>query len=133
MAQALVPVEVLAPATREQAEKAASLLLTLQNLEKELAALLKDWVRENGPIIVGDMTYGPIQVQSYNLDPKLTTETLWEAGLDRDEIWSLLSITKTNLEKGLRKLRRKDLIDLTLSTGTAKVSEKIEFQKLKLQ
>ena len=34
MAQALVPVEVLAPATREQAEKAATLLLTLQNLER---------------------------------------------------------------------------------------------------
>jgi hypothetical protein len=52
MAQALAPIEVLAPATREQAEKAASMLLTMQNLEKELAVRLKEWVREHGPVQV---------------------------------------------------------------------------------
>jgi hypothetical protein len=132
MSQALAPAEVLAPATRDQAEKAASLLLTLQKMEKELASRLKEWVKENGPLQVGDLVYGPNQVISYDLDPQLVTMTLLEAGLNREEVWPLLSISKTNLEKGLRRLRRNDLIDLALSTGTTKVSERVEFQKLKV-
>ena len=129
MAQALVPVEVLAPATREQAEKAASLLLTLQNLEKELASRLKEWVREHGPVQVGDMVYGTSRMVSYDLDPEQVTAVLLEAGLAREEVWPLLSITKTNLEKGLRKLRRGDLFDLVFSTAAIKVSEKVDFRK----
>ncbi len=131
MAQALVPVEIMAPSTREDAEKAASLLLTLQQMEKELVARLKEWIKTNGSVKVGNMVYGPNQSVSYDLDPKLVTMTLLEAGISREEIWPLLSITKTSLEKGLRKLRRKDLTDLALSTGTAKVLERIEFRKEK--
>jgi hypothetical protein len=58
--------------------------------------------------------------------------TLLEAGLSREEVWPLLSITKTNLEKGLRKLRRRDLIDLALSKGTIEVSEKVGFRKISI-
>ena len=67
---------------------------------------------------------------SYNLDAQQVVQTLIEAGLSRDDVWPLVSITKTNLEKELQKLRRKDLIDLVLSTGITKVSERIEYQKL---
>jgi hypothetical protein len=129
MSQALAPIEILAPATREQAEKAASLLLTLQKMEKELITRLKDWVRSNGPIQVGDMVYGPIHVATYELDPQLIATTLLEAGLRKEEVWSLLSVNKTNLERGLRKLRRKELIDSALSSGTQKISERLEFIK----
>jgi len=132
MAQALVPIEVMAPTTREQAEKAASLLLTLQKIEKELTIRLKEWVKENGSIQLGDLVYGPNQAVSYDLDPRLVAMTLLETGLNREEVWPLLSISKTNLENGLRKLKRRDLIDLVLSTGTAKVTERIEFRKLGL-
>lgn len=45
MATALVPAEITAPVTREQSEKAAARLLTLQQMEKELAARLKEWVK----------------------------------------------------------------------------------------
>jgi len=131
MAQALVPVEVIAPVTHLQAEKAASLLLTLQKMEKVLTTRLKDWVRENGPIRVGDLIYGPNQVVSYDLNPEMVTSKLLEAGLNRDAIWPLLSITKTNLDRGLRKIRRKELIEVAISTAIAKFSEKIEFQKAK--
>ena len=130
MAQALMPVEVLAPATREQAEKAASLLLTLQKMEKELTARLKEWVKENGSIKVGDLAYGPIRTISYDLDPQLVTSTLLEAGLSREEVWPFLSITKTNLEKVLRRLRRKDLLDLVLSNGPTRMTERVEFRKI---
>jgi len=130
MVQALLPVDVLAPATQEQAKKAASLLLALQKMEKELSARLKDWVRENGSIMVGDLVYGPIQTISYDLDPRLATTTLLETGLSREEVWSLLSITKTNLEKVLRRLRRKDLLDLVLSNGPIRMTERVEFRKI---
>ncbi|MDD2900800.1 MAG: PD-(D/E)XK nuclease family protein [Syntrophales bacterium] len=129
MAQALMPVEVLAPATLEQAEKAASLLLTLQKMEKELTSRLKNWVRENGHIKVGDLVYGPSRTISYDFDPQLVATTLLEAGLNREEVWSLLSITKTNLEKGLRKFKRRDLLEMVLSTAASKGSEKIDFRK----
>lgn len=130
MAQALVPAEVMAPVTREQAGKAASLLLTLQKMEKELTTRLKDWVKENGPIQVGDLVYGPTPVVSYDLDARQIVEALMEAGLRREEIWPLLSMTKTNLEKGLRKLRRRDLLDLALSNAATKGSEKVDFRKV---
>jgi hypothetical protein len=130
MAKALTPVEVMAPVTLVQAEKAASLLLTLQKMEKELTTRLKEWVRENGPIRVGDLIYGPNQVVSYDLNPEQITAVLLEAGLSREDIWPLLSITKTNLEKSLRKLRRRDLLDLALSRGTIEVSEKVGFRKI---
>jgi len=41
----------------------------------------------------------------------------------------LLSITKTNLEKGLRKLRRGDLFEQVMLTGITKVSERVDFRK----
>jgi len=129
MSKTLAPIEVIAPATREQAEKAASLLLTLQKMEKELTARLKDWVKEYGPIQVGDMIYGSSPVVSYDIDPQEVTTILLNAGLSREEVWPLLSVTKTNLEKGLRKLQRGDLLDLALSTAATKGSEKIDFRK----
>ncbi|MFZ5451287.1 MAG: PD-(D/E)XK nuclease family protein [Thermodesulfobacteriota bacterium] len=129
MSKTLTPIEVIAPATREQAEKAASLLLTLQKMEKELTTRLKDWVKENGPIQVGDLVYGASPVVSYDIDPQKVATILLNAGLSRDEVWPLLSMTKTNLEKGLRKLKRRDLLELVLSTAATKGSEKIDFRK----
>jgi len=130
MSQALAPVEVLAPANREQAEKAASLLLTLQKMEKELTARLKDWVKENGSIQVGDLVFGPAPTVSYDLEARKIVEVLLEAGLNQEEVWPILSITKTNLEKRLKKLRQRDLLDQVLSSVATKVAEKIDFRKL---
>lgn len=131
MAQALVPVEVLAPATREQAEKAATLLLTLQNLEKELGARLKQWVRDQGAIQVGDLVYGPSIATSYDLDPRAVVQFLLEAGLERETVWPLLNLTKTGLERGLKKLRRQELLGQVLANATAKTTERIDFRKAK--
>jgi len=129
MSQALAPVEFLAPATREQAEKAASLLLTLQKMEKELAARLKEWVKENGPVQVGDMIYGPARVVSYDLNAQAVVQVLLEAGLEKESIWPLLNLTKTSLEKGLKKFKRQDLLDQILSDAPSKTTERIDFHK----
>jgi CRISPR/Cas system-associated exonuclease Cas4 (RecB family) len=129
MSRALAPVEVLAPATREQAEKAASLLLTLQKMEKELSARLKDWVRENGPVQVGDLTYGLQTITTYDLDTRAVVEFLLNEGLEREAIWPLLNITKTSLDRVLKKLRRQDLLEQILSMSNCKTTERIDFRK----
>jgi CRISPR/Cas system-associated exonuclease Cas4 (RecB family) len=129
MTKALAPIEVLAPATREQAEKAASILLTLQKMEKELTTRLKEWVKENGPVQVGDMVYGPIPTTSYNLDAQAVVQVLLEAGLEKETIWPLLNLTKTSLEKGLKKLKRQELLDQIFSDAPAKTAERIDFHK----
>lgn len=129
MAQALVPVEFIAPVTRAEAENAATLLLAMQEMEKELTARLKAWVQEYGPVAVGDLVYGPQPNQTYTLDPQAVVTALLEAGLSREQVWPLLSVSKTTLERGLKKLKRKDLIEAVLATGTVKHSEKFEFRK----
>ena len=73
---------------------------------------------------------GPQQVVSYDLDPDKLLAVLLEAGLSREEVWPLLSVTKTNLEKGLRKLQRRDLLEMVMPNAKTKVSEKIEFRKV---
>lgn len=131
MASALVPADVMvAPATREQAEKAASLLLTLQRMEKDLAARLKEWVKEYGPLKVGDLVYGPTKTTSYDMNPQAVVEYLLEAGLKREDIWPLLGVTKTTLERGLKRLHRQDLLEQILSTSLCKTTERIDFKKI---
>ena len=39
---------------------------------------------------------------------------LLEAGLERETVWPLLNLTKTGLERGLKKLRRQDLLGQVL-------------------
>jgi len=77
------------------------------------------------------MVYGPAQVVSFDLDPAQVTAVLLEAGLAREEIWPLLSLTKTSLEKGLKKFKRQDLLDQILSDAPAKTTERIDFRKNK--
>jgi hypothetical protein len=131
MAQALVPVEVLAPATREQAEKAATLLLAVREMDKMITSRLKSYVQEYGPVQVGDQIYGPSTSTTYDLDPRAVTEHLLGEGLEVDQVWGLLGLTKTSLERGLKKLKRKDLLDAILAAVPSKDVEKIGFSKIK--
>ena len=68
---------------------------------------------------------------TYDLHPQIVCKKLMEAGLSKDEVWGLISINKTSLDKGLRKIRRQDLFDMALKTGTVKFSERIDFHKAK--
>jgi hypothetical protein len=132
MAQALVPVNVLYPTTREEAVQTATLLLAIQTMEAELKNHLKLYVQENGPVPAGDVVYGPKISTIYELDPKAITDYLLnEGGLETDQAWGLLNLSKTSLESGLRKLRRKDLIPKVLELAPSKPTEKIGFNKVK--
>ena len=131
MAKALIPVETILPATREQAEKAATLLLALREMDKKLTKGLKEWTTENGPICVGDMWYGPKPTTTYKLDSEIVAYTLLDSGLSREEIWPMLSISKTALERGLKKLKRQDVINAVLATGQSKIGMRYDFYKEK--
>lgn len=130
MARALVPVEVIAPADREDAQKAATLLLALQVMEKELASRLKEWVKENGSVPVGDLIYGPKAYRTCDLDAQAVVEQLLAAGLERDQIWPMLSISKTALERGLKKLKRRELLEEILAEALYKTTEKYDFRRV---
>jgi hypothetical protein len=132
MAQAIVPVNILYPTTREDAIKAATLLLAIQTMDAELKNNLKRYVHENGPVPVGDVVYGPKISTSYDLDPQEITDFLLnEGGLEVGQVWGLLNLTKTNLESCLRKLRRKDLIPKILELAPSRPTERIGFNKVK--
>lgn len=131
MAQALVPAQVMYPTTQDDAVKAATLLLMIAEMDKALKEHLKRYVKEFGPVLVGDMVYGPSVSTSYDLDPKEVTDKLLDSGLDAEQVWGMLGITKTSLERGLKKLKRKDLLDEILAAAPSKETEKIGFSKVK--
>ena len=131
MAQALVPANVLYPVNHEDAVKAAILLLAIQTMDKTIKDHLKKYVQEFGPVQVGDQVYGPSTSTTYDLDPRGVTEHLLGEGLEVDQLWNLLNLTKTSLERGLKKFKRKDLLDAILAAAPSKDVEKIGFHKIK--
>jgi hypothetical protein len=133
MANALVPVNILYPSTREEAEKTATLLLAIRTMNKELTANLKAYTEELGPVRVGDMIYGPKETENYELDPKTITEQIIAVigEENKENAWGVLSVTKTNLEKGLRKLGQKELLKGILAMAPTKPSYEVKFQKAK--
>jgi hypothetical protein len=131
MAQALIPANVLYPVNHEDAVKAATLLLAIQTMDKALKEHLKKYVQEYGPVQVGDQIYGPSLSTTYDLDPREITEHLLGEGLEVDQVWNLLNLTKTSLERGLKRLKRKDLLDAILAAAPSKETEKFGFSKRK--
>ena len=129
MAKALVPTEARALVNKEQAEKAANLLLAVREMEKALTGRLRDWVKDNGPVQAGDLVFGPAESVTYDLDARMVVDLLLAEGLEREAVWPLLGVTKTKLTAGLRKLKRLDLLDQALASGTAKASTRIDFKK----
>jgi len=131
MQSALIPVEVMAPATQADAVKAAGILLAITEMEKALKERLKAWVQVNGPVQINDMVYGPSTSTTYDLDPEKITVDLLAAGLEPGQVWPLLNLTKTSLERGLKRIKRIDLFDSIISTAPQRQVEKIGFSKAK--
>jgi hypothetical protein len=131
MAKALIPAEVIHPVTHEDAVKAAALLLAIEQMDKIIKEHLKAYVKEYGPIVVGDMVYGPSRSTTYDLPTQEVTEFLLNQGLEPGQVWPMLGLTKTSLERGLKRIKRQDLLDGIISTAPQKQVEKIGFSKVK--
>jgi hypothetical protein len=138
--KALVPVEIVHPVTQAEAVQAAKLLLMIQVMEKALKENLKAYVKANGPIVVGDLAYGPYPTTSYDLNPQEVTGYLLDKGVEREAVWGILSLTKDSLEKGLikagfkgrgKKAVRDGLMRDILAQAPVIEEEKIGFRKLK--
>jgi len=129
MAQALVPANVLYPVNHEDAVKAATLLLAIEEMGKAIKNHLKAWVTEYGSITVGNVIYGPSSSVSYDLDPEQVVNDLLAQGVEPSQVWPMLSLTKTSLDRGLKKLKRKELLDGILGQYQAKTVEKVGFHK----
>jgi len=56
-------------------------------------------------------------------------EFLLNEGLDREAIWPMLNLTKTSLERGLKKVKKQDLLEQILALSNCKTTERIEFRK----
>ena len=125
VAQALVPREFIAPTTKEQVQEAARQLLALRTMAKTITSRLKNWAIINGPIPVGDQVYGPSYIDT--LDTKQVVETLLAAGLDRADIWPLLSVSKTSLKSALKK--RQDLLSSVMSLTVGDPETRFDFKK----
>ena len=89
-------------------------------------------MRANGPVRVNDQIYGPSISTSYDLDPRGVTEYLLNEGLPTDQVWGLLNLTRTSLERSLKRLKKKDLLDVILAGAPSKEMEKIGFHKSKM-
>ena len=79
----------------------------------------------------GDLVYGPSIITIYDLDPRGVTEYLLNEGLPTDQVWGLLNLTKTSLERSLKRLKKKDLLNVILAGAPSKEVEKIGFSKIK--
>ncbi|MFA5111197.1 MAG: PD-(D/E)XK nuclease family protein [Desulfobaccales bacterium] len=129
MAQALVPANILYPVNHGDAVKAATLLLAIEEMGKVIKNHLKAWVMEYGPVPVGNVIYGPSSSVSYELDPEQVVNDLLAQGLEPSQVWPMLSLTKTSLDRGLKKLKRKELLDGILGQYPSKTVEKVGFHK----
>lgn len=140
MAQVLVPVEIMHPVNQADAVEAAKLLLAMQVMSKAIKEHLKSYVKAVGPVVVGDMVYGPSTNLIYDLNPQEVTGYLLDKGLERDAVWGILSLTKDSLEKGLmqagfkgreKKAIRDELMRDILAQAPIVEEEKIGFRKIK--
>jgi hypothetical protein len=140
--KALAPVEIMHPVTQAEAVQTAKLILMMQVMDKALKEHLKAYVRANGPVVVGDLVYGPSITSSYDLDPQEVTGYLLDHGIERDAVWGILSLTKDSLEKGLKhagfkgrgkKAERDALMRDILAMAPIIEEEKIGFRKIKAE
>lgn len=139
MVKALAPMEIIHPVSPAEAVQATQLLLAMQVMEKEIKENLKTYVQANGPIVVGDLVYGPYTTTSYDLNPKEVAGYLLDKDLERNAVWSVLSLSKDSLEKGLikagfkgrgKKAERDALMRDILAKASIIEEEKIGFRKI---
>jgi hypothetical protein len=139
MQTALSPIEIMAPVTQADAQKAGKLLLAMREMNRIITSRLKAYVQEAGPVQVGDLIYGPVPGIDYYPDPKTVTEQLLEMGFPNEEVWNVLSIGKTSLDLGLKKMglvgkrakERKGLVEKILAVAESRETVSFEFHKAK--
>jgi hypothetical protein len=119
--------------TAENAGRAAELLLALDRVKSEVNGRLKDYVVAHGPVVVGDevLAFHPTESTSFPDGEKLAAALLG-AGLEKHEVWTAFSATKTSVEKALKKARKSAMLQgvKELSGAIDKTGKRFEFKKV---
>lgn len=84
--------------TKENAPKALHTFLSFKDSVKTIEALLKDYVRENGPIIEGNKEWGPVLV---NGRQSISFDVCQEAGI-LDKLWEIGAVNRGHKYEAFR-------------------------------
>jgi len=120
--------------TPNQAVKYAQLYKMLGIVKNRLGEMLKQYVTENGRIEIAGEALDIWESETVRwITPEQKTalaRVLAEAGVRREDIWELFSTSKSTVTSCLRKLKRRDLLDKALATGTVEKTSRFEFKKV---
>jgi len=126
--------EIKIPQTPEEAVKLASLLRICDILRDRIREALRPWCKKNGPIKLNDKAFGiwekeSVKWKSVEAKEKLVHELL-EAGISREEVWGILDISKSSLEKLLKRYRKDHILPELEKLGEVTRSSRLEWKTL---
>jgi len=136
MTQALIPRMVITPATLEEAIESAKVLLAIESVGREIKRTLKAYSEECGPIPImeGDhpYCYGPVPWADWDLNPEKVAAEAMSLGITREAAWRMLIVSKSSIEKVLKKEKKREFLDHLLATGTEDITRyMVKFYKPK--
>jgi len=133
MKRALANEDIYMPTNEAEAVKLAESLLAIQEKEKAIANFLKLYITEYGPVRIGDQEYRQNINESYEFEnTERFVDILKTKGVPKEYIWQMLSVTKTDFEKIMKKAKMADRIkEIVDEVGTPKISTMTKFFKVK--
>ena len=112
-------------ASVEDAEMAVKFLVLAKQFTSHAENLLKDWVKANGPVeAVGKVAEVRSSESWKPADMARLANALTASGIPSRDVWGAMSMSRTELERLLRKHGKTDIVNLFKSMGTAKQSER---------
>jgi hypothetical protein len=104
---------------------------------REIKRTLKAYSEECGPIPIEQgnqqpYCYGPVPWSEWNLDAEKVAAEAMALGLSREATWKMVSVSKSGIEKVLRKEKKRELLDPLLATGQEDITKfMVKFYKPK--
>ncbi len=115
----------------EQAQKAITFITFIGQLEKSLKELLRAYVDQNGGAVVsGGMQAAYSESETFEIpDLGALIDLLMAFGVTRDQLLATLSITKTDLQKLVKKACLKDRMPMIEQMTVSKISRRFNIKK----
>ena len=131
MGTALVASDGFRVSTQADAEKAVELLSCIDRVKKELTDGLKIYVEAHGPVSGAGRRAGFLPTESVSFDDgEGLAGALIRAGVPRPVVWSVFSVTKTSLEKVLKRNKLSELLPgLVAQFGVSTPGTRFEIKK----
>lgn len=114
--------------TPKEALELASQLRLLEERQKQIREALKAWVEKNGRVVVGDTALDFWPEERLSFDPPKVAEILMDSGVPREEVWKVMSVTKTSLNK--LKKEHKETVEKILEAAPKNFTTKFKFGRI---